>query len=108
MSLPYSAGLLASVTSATLLAGVDAGVAVDASVTGISGALAGSTTSQSPSPTSYCFISLNHRSWFWRVRISTARRGWDLVAVSDIISKAACLILSIIVSTNLFTSLPIL
>lgn len=44
MSLPYSAGLLASVTSATLLAGVDAGVAVDARVTGISRALARSTT----------------------------------------------------------------
>ena len=75
MSLPYSAGLLASVTSATLLAGVDAGVAVDASVAGTSGALAGSTTGQSPSPTSYCFMSLNYRSWFWRVRILTARRG---------------------------------
>ena len=44
MSLPYSAGLLASVTSATLLAGVDAGVVVDASVAGTSGALARSTT----------------------------------------------------------------
>ena len=107
MSLPYSAGLLASVTSATLLAGVDAGVAVDASVAGTSGALARSTTGQSPSPTSYYFISLNHRSWFCRVRISTARRRWDLVAVSDIISEAACLILSIIVSTDLFTSLPV-
>ena len=108
MSLPYSAGLLASVTLATLLAGVDAGVVVDTRVAGISGALARSTTGQSPSPTSYCFISLNHRSWFWRVRILTARRGWDLIAVLDMISKAACLILSIIVSTNLFTSLPIL
>ena len=108
MSLPYSAGLLASATSATLLAGVDAGVAVDARVAGTSGALAGSTTGQSPSPTSHCFMSLNHRSWFWRVRISTARRGWDLVAVSDMMSEAACLILSIIVSTDLFTSLPIL
>ena len=45
MSLPYSAGLLASVTLATLLTGVDAGVAVDTRVIGISGALAGSTTS---------------------------------------------------------------
>ena len=62
MSLPYSAGLLASVTLATLLARVDAGVVVDTRVAGTSGALARSTTSQSPSPTSYCFISLNHRS----------------------------------------------
>ena len=44
MSLPYSTGLLASVTSATLLAGVDAGVAVDARVAETSGALARSTT----------------------------------------------------------------
>ena len=38
--MPYSAGLLASVTLATLLAKVDAGVAVDVRVAGISEALA--------------------------------------------------------------------